>query len=114
MSDGYFITPRDVEQIEMLDGVHRRTMATTDEAMLCQFFLEAGSVVPRHNHMNDQVGYVVSGKIEMTIGEQVRLLESGESYAIPGGIYHSAKALVDSVVIDVFSPPREDYRTEAR
>jgi unsaturated pyranuronate lyase len=114
MPDGYFVMPDDVEQIEMLDGIHRRTMATTDEAMLCQFFLEAGSDVPRHNHMNDQVGYVVSGQIEMTVGEEVRILNPGNTYAIPGGVYHSAKAIVDSIVIDVFSPPREDYRTEAR
>jgi quercetin dioxygenase-like cupin family protein len=114
MSDGYFVTPRDAEQIEMLDGVHRRTMATTDEAMLCHFFLEAGCGVPRHNHMNDQVGYVVSGKVEVTINEQVRVIETGDSYAVPGGIFHSVKAVVDSVVIDVFSPPREDYRTEAK
>ena len=114
MSDGYFVTPRDTEQIEMLEGVHRRTMATTDEAMLCHFFLEAGCGVPRHNHMNDQVGYVVSGKVEVTINEQVRIIETGDSYAVPGGIFHSVKAVVDSVVIDVFSPPREDYRTEAK
>lgn len=114
MADGYFVAPDDIEQIEMLTGVHRRTMATTDEAMLCQFFLEKDSVVPIHNHMNDQVGYLVSGKIEMTIGKQVCILKPGDSYAIPGGIHHSAKALEDSWVIDVFSPPREDYRTEAR
>lgn len=114
MPDGYFIVQDDVEQIEMLNGIHRRTMATTDEAMLCQFFFEADILVPRHNHMNDQVGYVVSGQVEMTIGEKVRILNPGDTYAIPGGVYHSAKAIVDSIVIDVFSPPREDYRTEAR
>jgi quercetin dioxygenase-like cupin family protein len=114
MPDGYFITEEDTEQIEMLAGVHRRTMATTDEAMICQFLLEANSVVPRHNHMNDQVGYVVYGQVEFKIGEEVRVLKPGDTYAIPGGIYHSVKAIVESIVIDVFSPPREDYRTEAR
>lgn len=114
MPDGYFIVSKDVAQIEMIDGVHRRTMATTDEAMLCQFFLEKDSQVPPHHHMNDQVGYVISGKIEMTVGEQMQVLSAGDSYAIPGGIVHSAKALVDSYIIDIFSPPREDYRTEAR
>lgn len=114
MPDGYFIQLEDVEEIEMLPKVHRRTMATTDEAMLCRFLLEAHSIVPPHSHMNDQVGYVVSGKVEMTIGGETRIVEAGASYAIPGGIEHSARALVDSVVIDVFSPPREDYRTEAR
>lgn len=114
MADGYFVSTRDVEQVEMLDGVHRRTMATTDEAMLCQFHLDAGSIVPLHQHMNDQVGYVISGKLEITIGDKVKLVTAGDSYAIPGGIIHSAKILEDSIVIDLFSPPREDYRTEAR
>ncbi len=114
MTDGYYITPRDVSQVEMLPGVHRRTMATTDEAMLCEFYLQRDSVVPPHSHKNDQVGYVVLGKIEMTIGDVVFVCIPGESYAIPGGIIHSARALADSVVIDAFSPPREDYRTEAR
>lgn len=114
MADGYYITSQDVRRIEMLKGVHRRTMATTDEAMLCEFFLERDALVPPHQHMNDQVGYVISGDLEMTIGGQVRVCTTGESYAIPGGIVHSARALTDVMAIDVFSPPRDDYRTEAR
>lgn len=114
MADGYFIKSGDVEQIEMMAGVHRRTMATTDEAMLCQFHLEKDSIVPLHHHMNDQVGYVISGKLELTIGDKVQVINPGDSYAIPGGIEHRATALEDSIIIDVFSPPREDYRTEAR
>lgn len=114
MADGYFITPHDTEQIQMKEGLYRRTMAVTDEAMLCEFFLERGAEVPPHNHMNDQVGYVVFGKIEMTIGDVVRVLNPGDSYAIPGGVTHSARALVDTLAIDTFSPPRNDYRTEAR
>ena len=114
MSDGYFITPKEIGQIEMAKGIYRRTMATTDEAMLCEFFLERGVDVPPHSHMNDQVGYIVYGKIEVTIGEEVRLLSPGDSYAIPGGVIHSAKVLSDTLEIDVFSPPRADYRTEAR
>jgi quercetin dioxygenase-like cupin family protein len=114
MIDGYFVGPRDTTQVEMFPGVHRRTMATTDEAMVCEFTLLADAVVPMHSHSNDQVGYVVSGTILLAIGDQERRLSCGESYAIPGGIQHSARALVDSVLIDVFSPPRADYRTEAR
>jgi len=114
MADGYFVTSKDVGQVEMLPGVHRRTMATTDEVMLCEFFLERGSEVPPHQHMNDQVGYVVMGMMEMTIGGQVQVCHPGDSYAVPGGIVHSARALMNSVVIDAFSPPRNDYRTEAR
>ncbi len=114
MTDGYFIAAKDIGQIEMLPGVHRRTMGTTDEAMLCEFFLLKDAAVPPHSHKNDQVGYVVMGRIEMTVGGETRICEQGDSYAVPGGITHSAKALVNSVVIDAFSPPRDDYRTEAR
>jgi len=114
MPDGYFVPSSDAPQVEMRAGIHRRTMGITDEVMLCEFFLEAGAVVARHSHMNDQVGYVVSGKLDLTIGEETRTLLSGDSYAIPGGVEHKAVAVVDSVLIDVFSPPRNDYRTEAR
>ena len=111
---GYFVTPGDVGQIEMDSGLRRRTMATTDEAMLCEFLMERGTVVPPHSHGNDQVAYLVYGRVEITIGSETRVVHPGDSYAIPGGVEHSAKALVDSLSIDVFSPPRRDYRSEAR
>lgn len=114
MADGYFVQRQDVEQVEMIEGIHRRTLGVTDEAMVCEFHLEAGSIVPLHHHMNDQVGYVVAGKLELKVGEQTKILKQGDSYAIPGGIEHGATALEPTVLIDVFSPPREDYRTEAR
>ncbi|MFW5709535.1 MAG: cupin domain-containing protein [Chloroflexota bacterium] len=114
MGDGYFVLPEDQPQVEMVSGVHRRTMGTTDEAMLCEFFIERGAEITPHCHTNDQVGYIVSGRVEITIGNETRICCAGDSYAVPGGIVHSARALVDSVTIDVFSPPRNDYRTEAR
>lgn len=114
MADGYFVTPKDVPQVEMMPGVYRRTMATTDEAMLCEFFLERGGDISPHSHMNDQVGYIVYGKLEVTIGDIVRVCEPGDSYAIPAGVVHSARPLADTLAIDVFSPQGNDYRTEAR
>jgi quercetin dioxygenase-like cupin family protein len=82
--------------------------------MLCEFFLERGAIVPPHSHANDQVGYIVYGQVEITVGAQTQVCHPGDSYAIPGGVVHSARVLIDSLVIDVFSPPRSDYRTEAR
>lgn len=114
MADGYFITPKDAEQVEMREGVYRRTMGITDEVMLCEFFLEREAIVPPHSHMNDQVGYIVYGKLEVTIGGETRICERGDSYAVPSGVEHNARAVVDTLAIDVFSPPRNDYRTEAR
>jgi quercetin dioxygenase-like cupin family protein len=114
MADGYFISPDDAAQVEMLPGVHRRTLGVTDEVMLCEILLLRGSEVPAHQHLNDQVGYVIYGRIELTVGDETRIVGRGASYAIPGGLTHSARALVDTLIIDAFSPPREDYRTEAR
>ncbi|MBC7812807.1 MAG: cupin domain-containing protein [Burkholderiales bacterium] len=114
MADGYFITPKDSDQVEMAAGVYRRTMATTDEAMVCEFFLERETLIQEHSHLNDQVGYVVYGKVEVTIGGEMRVCHPGDSYAVPGGVNHSRRAVVDSLVVDIFSPPMNDYRTEAR
>ena len=112
--DGYFISHAGVDAVTMFDGVDRRTLGTTDESMLCEFRLAQGAKVPLHHHMNDQVGYIVSGVLELTIGETTHQLRPGDSYAIPGGIEHHALATEDCVIIDCFSPPRSDYRTEAR
>ncbi|MBE0690340.1 MAG: cupin domain-containing protein [Anaerolineae bacterium] len=110
MRDSYFVTPGEAPQLEQLMGVHRRTMATTDSVMLCEFFLERDAVVPEHQHPHEQAGYVVYGKLEMTVNGQTRICQPGDSYQIPGGVMHSAHALVDTLLIEAFSPPREDYR----
>ncbi len=110
MGDGYYIPAAEAPQIEMRAGVHRRTMGTTDEVMLCEFFLLAGAEVPLHSHPNDQVGYVVYGRLALTIGDQTRVMQPGDSYAIPGGVVHAARAEVDTLVVEVFSPPRDEFR----
>ncbi len=104
----------DADAVQMFDGIVRRTLGTTDEAMVCEFELQPGAVVPQHQHMNDQVGYVIRGKLEMTVGGQTQVVCTGDSYAIPGGVLHSAVAIEETVIVDAFSPPRNDYRTEAR
>ena len=80
--------------------------------MLCLYNLEKGSSFPRHNHPHEQTGYVISGKIEMTIGEQTRVLGPGEAYFMTSEEYHSARVIEETVVLDAFSPPREDYLPE--
>jgi quercetin dioxygenase-like cupin family protein len=113
MANRYFLTPRDAHQVDQAPGFHRRTMGTTDKVMLCEFFIERDSLTPEHSHMNDQIGYLVYGKLEFTIGGVTRVCQPGESWAIPGGVLHGARAILDSLVLEGFSPPRNDYRTEA-
>ncbi len=98
-----------VEPVEMLPGVERRTLAATEHLMLCEFRFQAGSEVPAHRHPHDQAGYVVSGEAIMTIAGREYPCGPGDAYAIPGGVEHAARFEVDTVLIDVFYPPREEY-----
>lgn len=105
-----FIINDDVSPVTMLTGVVRRTMATGEAMMLCEVTLDAGAIVPMHQHIHEQVGYVVRGRVSFEIDGETLILGAGDSYAIGSNIPHEARAIEDSIVIDVFSPPREEYR----
>lgn len=110
MSEPTVVGIAEVEPVEMMPGVLRRTLATGEQMMMAHFTLEEGAQVPRHHHPHEQVGYVLAGRIQMTIGADDYEFETGQSYFIPGDVEHDATALTDSIVMDVFSPPREEYR----
>lgn len=74
--------------------------------------LKKGAIVPLHNHPHEQITYILLGQLQMVIDGKDCLLEAGAYYVIPSNITHSAEALTDCRVIDVFSPARDDYRTE--
>jgi len=73
--------------------------------------IKAGTVVPEHHHVHEQITYIVEGELEMTIGGKFYPLEAGMYHVIPSNTPHSAVAKVDCVAIDVFSPAREDYKS---
>jgi quercetin dioxygenase-like cupin family protein len=100
----------DAKPSEVLPGLIRRTLGETSDAMLVEFRSEAGVKIPPHSHPNQQVGYVVRGKLEIIIEGVATLCQPGDSYSIPGGVEHGAHFLVESIVVECFSPPREDYR----
>jgi len=77
--------------------------------------IEPGAAVPTHAHEHEQIGLVVEGEILMTIGDETRALVPGHAYTIPGNLPHAAVAGPQGcLVIDIFSPPREDYRAAAK
>lgn len=71
--------------------------------------IKAGSELPAHQHIHEQISQVVDGKFELTIDGEKHLLEHGQVAIIPSNTVHSAKAITDCTVIDTFSPRREDY-----
>jgi quercetin dioxygenase-like cupin family protein len=109
ISKGMSVQADKVKQVEMAPGVWRRTLAHGSNMLLAEFTLAQGSGVGTHAHPHDQVGYVVSGSMQLTVGEEVCTYRAGDSYYIPGDIPHSAVTSEDAVVVDVFCPPREDY-----
>jgi quercetin dioxygenase-like cupin family protein len=100
----------EAEAVEMMPGVTRRTLAQTDDMMLLEIRLAANLDFPVHSHPHRQVGYVVSGEVVMTIDGQATVCKPGDGYTIPGGVEHGAATNADTVVIDCFTPPREDYQ----
>jgi unsaturated pyranuronate lyase len=97
--------------IQVLDKIERKTLVYGEKMLMCEFRLRRGAVLSRHSHPHEQTGYLVSGRMELTIGDQSSTLVPGDSWCIAGGVEHNASALEDSLALEVFAPIREDYLT---
>lgn len=89
-----------------------RRLITGDRIMISHVYLKKGSVVPRHSHENEQITYILEGGLRFWIGpdeSQVIDVLAGEVLHIPSMVQHKAEALEDTLDVDVFSPPREDW-----
>ena len=94
---------------DVLEKIQKKTLVYGDRTLMAEFRLEHGADLPRHSHPHEQTGYLVSGEIELSIGDETHQVKPGDSWCIAGGVEHKATALEDSVAIEVFSPVREDY-----
>ena len=99
-----------VTPVEMFPGVVRRTLTDGERLMLIAGTLDDGAVVPMHTHPHEQTGYLVSGRLLFELGDEKRELKAGDSWLVPSNLPHEVTALEPCVFIDVFSPPREEYR----
>lgn len=84
-------------------------MAYDDFLMLVKADFEAGGVGPIHQHFHSQTTYIESGEFAVTIGEETQVLRTGDAYYIPPNVPHGATALSAGVLLDMFSPIREDF-----
>jgi quercetin dioxygenase-like cupin family protein len=98
---------------DVLDRIQQKTLAYGDKTLMAEFRLEQGADLPMHSHPHEQTGYLVSGEIMLTIGEEAHQVKPGDSWCIPEDVEHKAVALADSVAIEVFSPVRKDFLPQA-
>ena len=93
-----------------------RNWVNGEKGMLAQIYFNKGVVVPKHSHENEQFAYVLEGALLFRIGDdqsEVVVVRAGEVLHIPSNVPHSAEALEDTLDLDVFVPPRQDWLTGA-
>jgi quercetin dioxygenase-like cupin family protein len=94
---------------EELNPLLTRKLMTGDRVMLSELILKKGCVVPPHHHEHEQVSYVLKGSLKFEVNGREIFLQSGEVLHIPSNVVHSAVALEDTLDLDIFSPPRQDW-----
>lgn len=104
-----FISMKDLPSKELLPGFEGKFIHT-ENMSLGYWSIKAGSILPEHAHVHEQVTHVLEGKLEMTIGNITAVVEPGKVSVIPSGVKHSGRAITDCIALDVFQPVREDYK----
>jgi quercetin dioxygenase-like cupin family protein len=94
---------------ELVKGVHLKAAVYGKQTLLTEVRMDQGAIIPPHKHPHEQTGYLVSGQLEFLVNGERISADPGDSWNIAGDVEHSATAVVDSVVVEVFSPVREDY-----
>jgi len=104
-----FIENRDIPWETVDNGVKRKIMAWDDKLMVVKVQFEKGGVGTLHQHYHSQITHVESGIFEVEIAGEKKVLSGGDAFYIPPNVLHGAVCLEAGVLIDVFSPMREDF-----
>lgn len=104
-----FIEDKDIQWETPDPGIRRKVMAYNEQLMLVKVEFQKGAVGALHEHYHSQISHVESGVFEITIDGEKKVLKAGDAYYIPPHVVHGALCLEPGVLIDVFSPHREDF-----
>ncbi|MGQ4875065.1 MAG: cupin domain-containing protein [Promethearchaeota archaeon] len=105
------INKDNVNPVNPLEGIYRKTLTYNDDVMLCYFLLEKDAKIPMHNHEANQIGYVISGKIKFLTETRGNFIaKAGDSYVFDSMEKHGAEIIETAEVIEVFAPTRDDYK----
>ena len=103
-----FINLEDLNELEIAPGIVG-LIVTAESVTVAHFSIAAGSVLPEHSHVHEQVVNVIEGELELTAEGKTNRLVPGTALVLPPNVPHSGKAVTDVKVIDVFHPVREDF-----
>jgi quercetin dioxygenase-like cupin family protein len=106
---GHFIEAEKVASETVGVGVERRILGFDSELMMTHVKFRSGAIGAIHHHPHRQVSYIKSGSFEVIIGNERRILKSGDCYFVPPEVEHGVVALEDSCLVDVFAPSRADF-----
>lgn len=109
MSENLFFSTQKMNWENLGGGVSRQIMGYDDKIMLVKVKFEKDSIGKPHQHFHSQSSYVAAGIFEVTIGNQKQILQEGDSFYIIPDLLHSVLCLKAGILIDVFSPVREDF-----
>ena len=104
-----FYKKENSEHKKVLEGVRYKTLTYGQNTLLSEFKLAKGSIVPPHTHPHEQTGYMISGRMQFDIAGEKYLAEPGDSWCIQRDVQHSVDVLEDSLIVEIFSPVREEY-----
>ena len=107
-----FSTPSSRGYKKALPGILMKTLVFGKKTLLTEFRMEKGSMLPMHFHPHEQTGYLVKGRIKLTIGKTSKTVRTGGSWCVPGGVMHGATIPADAIAVEVFSPVRKEYLPE--
>ena len=109
VKDRIWMKAEEANSEEVSPGVVRRIRSYTDELMVAENMFRKGAVGSVHSHPHTQITYVVSGTFEFTIGSETRIVSRGDTMLKKDGIEHGCVCLEDGILLDIFSPMREDF-----
>ena len=107
----YHHSPENYKNV--LPGIQLKTLTYGENTLLSEFKLSKDSQLPSHAHPQEQIGYLISGHMRLTIGTETFDVQPGDSWCVPANLEHRAEIVEDSVAIEVFSPVRQDYLPDA-
>ena len=104
-----FLSHHEMEPRQLFPGISA-TLAHSDNITISRVELEAGAPLPEHSHPHEQWTHVISGELELTVGDETRRMVAGMTAWIPSNVSHQGKAISHCLVLDIFNPSRTDLK----